>query len=49
MLGDELMLGTDIVMEGDFRERCGETCVGRGAGLAVPEEGRDYDEVLKGV
>ena len=49
MLGDELMLGTDIVIEGDFRERCGEFRIGRGAGLAVPEERRDYDEVLKGV
>ena len=49
MLGDELMLGTHIVIEGDFGESCGEICIGRGAGLAVPEERRDYDEVLKGV
>ena len=49
MLGDELMLSADIVIEGDFGESCGEICIGRGGGLAVPEERWDDDEVLKGV
>ena len=47
MLSDELMLGADIVIEGDFGESCRELCVGRGGGLAVAEERRDDDEVLR--
>ena len=47
MLGDELMLRTDIVIEGDFRESCGEVRIGRGGGLAVAEERRDDDEILR--
>ena len=49
MLGDELMLSTDIVVERDSGECCEEVRVGRGGGLAVPEEGGDYDEVLQGM
>ena len=49
MLGDELMLGTDIVVERDFRKCCGKICVGRGGGLAVAEERGNYNEILKDV
>ena len=48
MLGDQLMLGTDVVVEGDFGESCRELCVGRGRGLTVPEKRRDDDEILRG-
>ena len=41
------MLGTDIVIEGDFGESCEEICVGRRGGLAIAEERREDDEVLK--
>ena len=47
VLGDQFVLGADIVVEGDFGESCGEVRVGRGGGLAVAEERGDYDEVLK--
>ena len=47
MLGDELMLGADVVIEGDFGESCRELCVGRGCGLAVAEERWNDDEVLR--
>ncbi len=47
MLGDELVLGADVVIEGDFGESCRELCVGRGGGLAVAEECRDDYEVLR--
>lgn len=43
------MLGTDVVIEGDFGESRGKLGIGRGTGFAVPEEGRDDDEILKGV
>ena len=43
------MLGADIVIEGNFGESCSELAVGGGGGLAVSEERRNYDQVLKRV
>lgn len=46
MLGDELVLGADVVVEGDFGEGVRVGCVGWGGGLAVSEEGGDdYEEL----
>lgn len=47
MFGDQLMLGADVVIEGDLRESRSELCIGRGGRLAIPKKRRDDDEVLK--
>lgn len=49
MLGDELILGTDIIVKGDFGKSCGELCIGRRGGLTVSEECWNDDEVLREV
>jgi hypothetical protein len=45
---DELVLGADVVIEGDEREGVVVGGVRGGGGLAVTEEGGDDDEELKG-
>ena len=49
MLRDQLMLGPNIVIHGNFRERFGRGMVRRRRGLAVPKECGNYDKVLEGV
>lgn len=46
VLGNELVLGADVVVEGDFGEGMWVGCVGGGGGLAVSEEGGDDYEKL---
>ena len=46
VLSDELVLGADVVVEGDFGKGVRVGCVGWGGGLAVSEEGGDdYKEL----
>lgn len=49
MLGDELVLGADVVVKGDFGESRDELCVGWGGGFTVAEERGDDDEILRDV
>ena len=46
MLSDELVLGADVVVEGDFGKGMRVGCVAWGGGLAVSEEGGDDNEEL---
>ena len=49
VLSDELVLRADVVVEGDLGKGPEVGGVGGGGGLAVTEEGGDYDEVFGGI
>ena len=49
MLGNKLVLGADVVVEGDFGKGVRVGCVGWGGGLTVSEEGGDDYEELGGM
>jgi len=49
VLGDQGVLGADIVVDGDFGERVWVGCVRGRGGLAIAEEGGYDDEILGAV